>query len=271
MTKKTRKRPPKDSDTYSPGLSKEDKARNHRQAQKSYYERNPLAREKHRAKMAANRKATKELKRRAAKGYIRRRLSTPSWGNLELPPRTEMRTEPRAECNTIYSARSRERIAVEEGIAIDALVALSLSRTHHVAEEWPRPGSDSIMERAMALTSSSPTSPPASLQPAAGNAANAGAENAGQAVREALDAVAELNQDHPLERGWRRRSSSDYYRTFWTRGDHHRFLGDFLSLDSYVAVRRWRLHTFNCTTYDETGEPLESHNTFYSRWPTGIS
>ncbi|KAJ7715457.1 hypothetical protein B0H16DRAFT_1805288 [Mycena metata] len=194
MTKKLRKGCPKDSDTYHPGTKRlriTDRLKN--RIMRGMYNRgtvsfdltgvglfsNTLAREKHRVRMAKSRKATKDLKRSVAKGYIQRRLSTPSWGNLELAPRSEMHTEPRADCNTIYLARSQERLAVEETIAIDALVALSLNRTQHVAQEWIRPASDSVMERAMALTSSSPMSPPASLRPAAGNAANAGAENAG--------------------------------------------------------------------------------------------
>ncbi|KAJ7029623.1 hypothetical protein C8F04DRAFT_1264703 [Mycena alexandri] len=265
MTKKSRKLRPNDSDNYRPSLSKEEKARNHRKAQKSYIEwdRNPLAREKHRARMAASREAKKALKRRWDKP-IRQRLSTPSWANPELPPRSEMRTEPLADCNTIYSAKARERIAV------DALV--TLSQPQNIAEEWPRPPSDSVLERAMQLTSSSTSSAPASLQPAASNGADAGAVDAGAAVREAMDAVARLNEDHPLRRrAWANASSRDYYRTFWARDDHHLFLGQLLSLDTYVAVRRWRLHTYNCTTYDELGEPLESHSAFHSRWPMGIS
>ncbi|KAJ7705808.1 hypothetical protein B0H16DRAFT_1747061 [Mycena metata] len=265
MTKKSRKHPPQNSDTYRPGLSKEEKARNHRKAQKAYYASNPVAREKHRQRMAASREAKKH---RWDEPRIQRRLSTPSWADPGLPARSDMRTEPHAECDTVYSATCAQEIAIGERIAIDALV--TLSQPQHVAEEWPRPPSDSILERAMQLTSSSSASPPASLRPAAGNAADAGAGNAGIAVREALESVAELNKDHPLSLRWPNASHRQYYRTFWTRDDHDLFLGRFLSLDTYVAVRRWRLHTHNCTTYDELGEPLESHSIFYSRWPIGV-
>ncbi|KAJ7770722.1 hypothetical protein B0H16DRAFT_1715375 [Mycena metata] len=267
MTKKSRKRPPKASDTYRPGLSKEEKARNHRNAQKAYYASNPVARENHRQRMAVSRENKKALARLQDEPYIQRRLSTPSWANPELPPRSEMRTEPGADCDTIYSAASRQSIAVGERIAIDALV--TLREPQQMAEEWPRPASDSILERAMGLTSSA-SSLPASLRPAARNAADAGAGEAGAAVRQRLEAVAKLNRDHPMQRGWANASERDYYRTFWTRDDYRTFLGHFLPLDAYVAVRRWRIHTHNCTTYDEFGEPLESHHTFHSRWPAGI-
>ncbi|KAJ7018755.1 hypothetical protein C8F04DRAFT_1277221 [Mycena alexandri] len=268
MTKKSRKHCPKDSDTYRPGLSKEEKARNHRKAQNTYYASKPGAREKHRQRMAASREKTKALRRRLDEVYIPRRLSTPSWGNLELPSRSEMRTDAVADRQTIYSAASRQSIAVGERIAVDALV--TLREPQRIAEEWPRPPSDSILERAMLLTSSS-ASPPASLRPEARNAADAGAGEAGAAVRQGLEAVARLNKDHPMpQRAWANPSQRDYFRTFWTRDDHALFLGQFLRLDTYVAVRRWRLHTYNCTTYDEMAEPLESHSTFHSRWPTGI-
>ncbi|KAJ7026991.1 hypothetical protein C8F04DRAFT_1190086 [Mycena alexandri] len=243
-------------------LSRAEKARNHRKAQRSYIERNPLARKKHRVRMAASREEKKALKRRWDKPRVQRRLSTPSWADPGLPSRSEMRTEPVADRATVYSRNSRERIA------IDALV--TLRQPQHIAEEWPRPASDSILERAMLLTSSG-GSPPASLRPAATNAADAGAVGTGVAVREALQAVASLNQDHPLWRVWPNASHRDYYRTFWTRDDHRLFLGRFLSLERYVAVRRWRLHTYNCTTYDEFGESLESPSTFHSYWPAGIS
>ncbi|KAJ7017800.1 hypothetical protein C8F04DRAFT_1261353 [Mycena alexandri] len=270
MLKKSRKSRPKDSDTYRPGLSKEEKARNHRKAQKSYIERNPLAREAHRARMAASREAKKARKRRWDEPRVQTRLATPSWADLELPARSEMRTAPVADRHTVYSARSREGIAIEERIAVDALV--TLSQPQHIAEEWARPPSDSILERAMGLTSSSASSPPASLRPAARNAANAGAADAGATVRDALDAVARVNEDHPLPRQpWPNAACREYYRAFWIRDDHRRFLGEFLSLDTYVAVRRWRLHTYNSITYDEFAEPLESHSAFHSRWPVGIS
>ncbi|KAJ7769481.1 hypothetical protein B0H16DRAFT_1715935 [Mycena metata] len=246
MTKKSRKRPPKDSDTYRPGLNKEEKARNHRQAQKAYYASNPMARENHRARAAASRQKKKALARLADELYIQRRLLTPSWANIELPTRSEMHTEPVADCHTVYSAASRQSIAAGERIAIDALV--TLRQPQHIAEEWPRPASDSILERAMGLTSSRASSPPASLRPAARNAADAGAGEAGAAVRQALEAVARLNRDHPLRRSWANASAHDYYRTFWTRDDHRKFLGQFLPLDAYVGVRRWRIHTYNCTT-----------------------
>ncbi|KAJ7036446.1 hypothetical protein C8F04DRAFT_1258013 [Mycena alexandri] len=267
MTKKLQNHCPKDSDPYRPGLSKEEKARNHRKAQNTYYASNPRAREKHRQRMAASRETKKALRRRLDEPYVQRRLSTPSWANPENPLRSEMCTQPVADRDSVYSAASRASILIREGIAVNALV--TLSQPQHIAEEWPRPASDSILERAMGLTSSS-VSPPASLRPAARNAADAGAVGAGTAVREAMEAVAKLNEVHPLWRVWPNNSHRDYYRTFWTRDDHGLFLGQFLGLDTYVAVRRWRLHTYNCTTYDEMGEPLESHSRFHSRWPTGI-
>ncbi|KAJ7030782.1 hypothetical protein C8F04DRAFT_1186438 [Mycena alexandri] len=289
MTQKSRKHPPNDSDTYRPGsftllcphitltnldisLSKEEKARKHRKAQKAYYaslgiDSNPMARAKHRVRVAASRK--KALARLRDEQYVPCRLSTPSWGNLELPPRSEMRTEPAADRHTMYSAVARQSTAVGERIAIDALV--TLRQPQHIGEEWPRPPSDSILERAMLLTSSSLASAPASLRPAAGNAVDAGAGNAGVAVREALERVARVNKDHPLALRWPNNLHRDYYRTFWTRDDHRLFLGRFLSLETYVAVRRWRLHVYNCMTYDASGQPLESYGTFHSRWPTGVA
>ncbi|KAJ7701072.1 hypothetical protein B0H16DRAFT_1748815 [Mycena metata] len=215
MTKKSRKHRPQNSDTYRPGLSKEEKARNHQKAQKAYYASNPVAREKHRQRMAASREAKKH---RWDEPRIQRRLLTPSWADPGLPARSDMRTEPHTECDTVYSATCAQEIAIGERIAIDALV--TLSQPQHVAEEWPRPPSDSILERAMQLTSSSSASPPASLRPAAGNAADAGAGNAGIAVREPLESVAELNKDHPLSLRWPNASHHQYYRpvlgpAFW--------------------------------------------------------
>ncbi|KAJ7016315.1 hypothetical protein C8F04DRAFT_1202640 [Mycena alexandri] len=228
MTKKSRNHCLKDSDPYFPGsiaflLSKEEKARNHRKAQKTYYERYewPVTPWRERDTGRGWQQAGKGKKTPAPvqdEPYVPTRLSTPSWANLELPPRSEMRTEPVADCHTVYSAVSRGSIGCGEKIAIDALV--TLSQPQHVAEEWPRPASDSILERAMGLTSSSACSPPASLRPAARNVANAGAGEAGAAVLQALEAVATLNKRHPMRSTWANLSERDYFRTFWTRDDH---------------------------------------------------